>query len=186
MELRDCSLAQYSADLAARKAIPGGGAAAALTAAQAAALAHMALIYSQGPDLAQLSQLEGLRLRFLDLMEADAKAFLAWKEASVEERNQASCAAARVPLELLEELGKLLRLIVSLRAQVKRFLYSDLLSALELGLAAFALGRANVLVNLRLLPPGMQARQELEAALADCELSLSSLRGEVEATRAAF
>ena len=79
--MRDDTIAAFLDQLAARVPAPGGGATAALHAAQAAALLAMVARYSEGPRYdAELinriiTEADGLREDALALAEADAEAF---------------------------------------------------------------------------------------------------------------
>ena len=79
--MRDDTIAAFLDQLAARVSAPGGGATAALHAAQAAALLAMVARYSDGPkyDAGLMNRIvteaDALREDALALAEADAKAF---------------------------------------------------------------------------------------------------------------
>src|SRR6266700_7208038 len=81
--MRDDTIAAFLEQLAARVPAPGGGATAALHAAQAAALLAMVARYSDGAtakyDAALMGRIvieaDALRAKALDLAEADAAAF---------------------------------------------------------------------------------------------------------------
>src|SRR4051795_8761117 len=85
--MRDDTIAAFLDQLAARVPAPGGGATAALHAAQAAALLAMVARYSDGAryDAALMNRVvteaDGLRDEALTLAEADAAAFGAVAEA---------------------------------------------------------------------------------------------------------
>ena len=85
--MRDDTIAAFLDQLAARVPAPGGGATAALHAAQAAALLAMVARYSDGPryDAALMGRIvaeaDALREEALALAEADAAAFGAVGEA---------------------------------------------------------------------------------------------------------
>src|SRR5271157_164991 len=81
--MRDDTIAAFLEQLAARVPAPGGGATAALHAAQAAALLAMVARYSDGPKYADnagaigsvLAEADRLRESCTDLVAADAAAF---------------------------------------------------------------------------------------------------------------
>src|ERR1700759_5379247 len=74
--MRDDTIAAFLDQLAARVPAPGGGATAALHAAQAAALLAMVARYSQGPEMERIAaEADELRGAALALAEADAEAF---------------------------------------------------------------------------------------------------------------
>lgn len=83
--MKDTKLVEWLGDLAAKQPTPGGGAAAGLAAATAAALVGMVSVYTTGDKWADRSErmqaiheeAERLRQEALQLMEADAEAFSA-------------------------------------------------------------------------------------------------------------
>src|SRR5581483_10541311 len=85
--MRDDTIAAFLAQLAARVPAPGGGATAALHAAQAAALLAMVARYSDGPRYdavrmgAIITEADAIRAKALELAEADVAAFSAVTEA---------------------------------------------------------------------------------------------------------
>ncbi len=148
-KLKDLTLEQYLNVLAAREPAPGGGSAAALTAALGAGLVSMVTQYSlkKGSpadveaQLEQaLSQSEKMRRRFLELVDLDAEAYLQVVQArkgTEEEKQAAARQAAAVPREIAELCYQTLDLTPLLVAHGNKYLLSDVEVALELLTAAF-------------------------------------------------
>ena len=178
--LSDMSLNSFTGQLASRAPVPGGGGAAALIGALAAALGSMATNLTLGkkkylPYEAEhrriLEETGRLRLRFLALTEEDAAAFAPLSEAyaldrSVPENAErfrlATLAAARAPMEMMERCGELIALLESLRDKCSVLLLSDVGCAALAARTALEAAAMNVFVNTRALPGDGGA-----AALAD-------------------
>ena len=138
---------------------PGGGSAAAATAALGAALLSMVANYSLGKTgsrgkeekiKASLKQSEQLRKRFLALVDLDAQAYLNFvktRGAAPAKRAAARRRAAQVPLEICKLCYKAVQLSPTLVRYGNRYLISDVKVALELLLAAFNAARINVEIN---------------------------------------
>ena len=156
---RNYSLSEYSLVLSLKVPAPGGGSAAAATAALGAALLSMVANYSLGKTAsrvneqkikASLKQSEQLRKRFVMLVDLDAKAYLnvvKTRKASPAKRNAARRKAAEVPLEICKLCYKAVQLSPILVRYGNRYLISDVKVALELLLAAFNAARINVEIN---------------------------------------
>ncbi|MEK6714334.1 MAG: cyclodeaminase/cyclohydrolase family protein, partial [Nitrospirota bacterium] len=109
---RNYSLNEYTRALSLKIPAPGGGSAAAVTAGLGAALLSMVANYSLGKTESRatkqkiktsLKQSEGLRKRFLELVDLDAKAYLNFvktRGAAPVKRAAARRKAAEVPLEI--------------------------------------------------------------------------------------
>lgn len=168
-ELPEETIRRYLGRLADRVPAPGGGAAAALHAAQAAALLGMVARYTSGPRYAAAEavvrrvQAEADRLRdqCCELIDADAAAFGSVAEAyalprETDEQKAARAAAiaatlvtaAGPPAEVVKAAGRLLDLAEDLRPVASRSVLSDVAAAAEAIRAAAATGRVNVEVNL--------------------------------------
>jgi methenyltetrahydrofolate cyclohydrolase len=162
--MRDDTIAGFLEQLAARVPAPGGGATAALHAAQAAALLAMVARYSDGPkyDAARMGRIaaeaDGLRARALELAEADAEAFGAVGAAyrlprSAEGRPEviasALAGAARPPTGVLRLSYLLVQLAEWLLADGNRNVITDVAAAAEAARAAAVTSRLNIEVNLR-------------------------------------
>lgn len=146
---RDYSLAEYSNALSARKPVPGGGSAAAYTAALGASLMAMVANYSisekQTVEHNQkfkklLTKAESLRDRFLELVDLDAQAYLRVvesKNGSEKEKQSAEEGARRIPQEICELCYQAVDLAPFLVSNGNKYLLSDVEVAIELLQAAF-------------------------------------------------
>ncbi len=181
--MRDDTIAAFLDQLAARVPAPGGGATAALHAAQAAALLAMVARYSDGPtyNAALMGRIvveaDGLRSRALELAEADAAAFGAVAAAyqlprSAEGRPEAIAAAlagaARPPADVLRLAPRLIQLAVSLLAGGNRNVITDVGAAAEAARAAAVTARLNIEVNLRGITDAA-LRDELAETARTCD-----------------
>lgn len=167
--MADDTISTFLMELAARTPAPGGGAAAALNAAQAAALLAMVARYSDGPRSAGhaelvasvLGEADQLRAECLALITADAEAFgsvaVAYKlptdTAGQKADRSAAIAAALIPAtappaEVIAASARLLVLAEALRPVANRSVIGDLVAAVEASRAAAATGRINVEANL--------------------------------------
>jgi formiminotetrahydrofolate cyclodeaminase len=184
--LRDETIDSFLSGLAARAPVPGGGATAALNAAQGAALLAMTARYSDGShhaghaDTIQLIIAEADRLReaSAELIAVDGEAFGAVTEAyrlpkdTDEQRSarSAAIAAAMVtasspPAELVSIGSRLLELAETLQPIVNAAVAGDVAAAVQAVRAAVATSRVNVEANLSgVTDPG--ARDRLTAAIA--------------------
>ncbi|GIG56325.1 hypothetical protein Lfu02_06970 [Longispora fulva] len=161
--------------LASRSPAPGGGASAALHAAQGAALLAMVARYSDGPKYTEhapligavLAEAEGLRARAVALVAEDAEAFAAVAAAYRGPREvlaAALVAAARPPAAVLGVAARLVALAEDLLPVGNRNVVTDIAAAAEAARAAATTSRVNVEVNLAgVVDP--DARRELLAAL---------------------
>jgi formiminotetrahydrofolate cyclodeaminase len=165
--MRDETIGQFLTQLAARTSAPGGGAAAALHAAQAAALIGMVARYSDGPrhDRAAVGRIraaaDGLIDEALGLAEADAAAFSKVTDAyqlpkvsevDKEKRSQAIAealtAAARPPADLMAAAERLTGLTEEMLPAANRNVISDLAAAAAAITAAAVTARVNIEANL--------------------------------------
>ncbi len=162
--MRDDTIAAFLDQLAARVPAPGGGATAALHAAQAAALLAMVARYSDGAryDASLMGrmvvELDGLRSRALELAEADATAFGAVAEAYQLPRSDpgrssaigvALAGAARPPAGVVRMTPRLIQLAQTLLTGGNRNVITDVGAAAEAARAAAVTARLNIEVNLR-------------------------------------
>jgi len=156
-------------ELGAKTPAPGGGAAACMTGATAAALAHMVVEYSLGKknlaehqaELAHASAtLARARKVMLQLADEDAAAYALVNELRklpetdarrIAEFPDAAGAAIAAPRATLALCIDLLRLIESLCGRTNRHLRSDLAIAAVLGEAAARSAWWNVSVNLSMV-----------------------------------
>jgi len=187
--MRDDTIAGFLDQLAARVPAPGGGATAALHAAQAAALLAMVARYSDGAayDAALMGRIvaeaDGLRAEALGLAEADAAAFGAVGAAYRMPRSDAGrpeaialalAGAARPPADVMRLALRLVQLAGSLLGGGNRNVITDVGAAAAAARAAAVTSRLNIEVNLRGIT---------DAALRD-ELAATALVADTVAERA--
>ncbi|SHG97200.1 cyclodeaminase/cyclohydrolase family protein [Streptoalloteichus hindustanus] len=167
--MRDHVISDFLDRLAARVPAPGGGAVAALHAAQGAALLAMVARYSTGPKHQAheatiseiLDEAERLRVAALRLMAENVAAFGAVAEAyklpkdTSEARRSRSAAiagalvgAAMAPAELIGVAERLVSLAETLRPIGNRTVISDVAAAVEAARAAATTAQINVETNL--------------------------------------
>ncbi len=166
--MRDQTITEFLDQLAARVPAPGGGATAALHAAQAAALLTMVARYSDGAkydaDVMQhvITEAEELRGDALTLAEMDAAAFSAVTDAyalpkGTEEEKQARSAAIAAALggaaRPAADVVRLSLLLVALAEELlptgNRNVITDVAAAAEATRAAAVTALVNIEVNLR-------------------------------------
>ena len=170
-------LIDFSEQLASKAPTPGGGGAAALTGALAAALGAMATNLTVGKKQFLpfeeehrhiLDETKILRLRFLALMDEDAAAFAPLAEAYSLDRNDpgnaekfrlATLNAGRVPLEMMQRCGELTVLLENLRGICSDLLLSDVGCAALAARAALECAAMNVFVNTHTLPEDEEAKE---------------------------
>src|SRR5271166_5139186 len=156
--MRDETITAFLDQLAARVPAPGGGATAALHAAQSAALLAMVARYSDGAKY----DADGIRNDALTLVERDAAAFGAVADAYAlpkgtdEERQARSAAitealagAARPPADVIRLALLLVSLAEELRPAGNRNVITDVAAAAEAARAAAVTAQVNIEVNLR-------------------------------------
>ena len=161
----ESSLKQYLNDLAAKLPTPGGGSAAALTAALGASLISMVLNFTIGkPKYAQyenelkeiFSQSEKLREQFLNLVDLDV---VAYKSKNIRD-------ALDVPFMVCRLCFEGIKLCPPLIKKGNLNLISDVAVAAILLESAFACAYFNVEINLKFLKGEekfvSQVRKELE------------------------
>lgn len=191
--MRDEKIGDFLGQLAARVPAPGGGASAALQAAQGAALLGMVARYTTGGKYAEhestisgvIAESDDLRAEALRLAEADAVAFTAVSDAyrlprsSDAEKSARSAAiaaavagAARPPARLVALAGKVVDLAEVLAAIGNRNVISDVAAAAEAARAAAATARVNVEINLSGITDE-QVRQEVIAEAGQTDDILS-------------
>jgi methenyltetrahydrofolate cyclohydrolase len=182
--MRDDTIAAFLDQLAARVSAPGGGATAALHAAQAAALLAMVARYSDGPryDAGLMNRIvteaDALREDALALADADATAFSAVAEAyrlprTTERETSARSAAissalagaARPPADVVRTALLLVSLAEDLLPAGNRSVITDVAAAAEAARAAAVTARLIIEVNLKGIRDPMLA-EELGAAAA--------------------
>jgi methenyltetrahydrofolate cyclohydrolase len=185
--MRDQTIGAFLDQLAARVPAPGGGATAALHAAQAAALLAMVARYSDGAkyDAAVMqhviAEADGIRSDALTLAEMDAAAFAEVAEAyglpkGTEEEKQGRSAAiaaalagaARPPADVVRLALLLVSLAEELLPTGNRNVITDVAAAAEAARAAAVTAQVNIEVNLRgIADPAVKADIASLAAVAE-------------------
>ena len=184
--MREETIGTFLAKLAARTSVPGGGATAALHAAQAAALLGMTARYSDTSGNAEhaasiaviIAEADRLREASADLIAIDGEAFRAVAEAyrlpkdTDEQRaGRASAIAAAMvtasspPAELIGIGTRLVELAEKLQPIVNRTVAGDVNAAVQAVRAAVVTSQVNVEANLSGVTDP-RARERLEAVLA--------------------
>src|SRR5690349_15615599 len=198
--MRDDTIAGFLEQLAARVPAPGGGATAALHAAQAAALLAMVARYSDGAgyDAALTGRIaveaDALRSEALELAEADAAAFGAVAAAYRMPRSasgrpeaiaSALAGAARPPADGMRLALRLVRLAGSLLEGGNRNVITEAGAAAAAARAAAVTSRLNVEVNLRgITGPALRDELAATALVADtvaerAEAIVTAVRAEI-------
>ena len=184
--MRDETIAGFLGQLAARVPAPGGGATAALHAAQAAALLGMTARYSDSPQHADhadtiamiIAEADRLREASADLIAIDGEAFGAVAQAyrlprdTDEQRASRASAigaamvtASSPPAELIGIGTRLVELAELLQPVVNRTVAGDVAAAVQAVRAAIVTSQVNIEANLSgVTDPG--ARERLRAVLA--------------------
>ena len=160
INFKDKTLQEYLDQLSRREPVPGGGSAAALTAAMAVGLISMVTNYSIGRKantkevdrrLARiLEQSEPMRLRLLELTSLDSEAYLkvsAARSLDKKAQKQAAKEACAVPQEICKLCYKAVLLTPYLADKGNPYLLSDVEVALELLVSAFNAARIMVRIN---------------------------------------
>jgi len=158
-KFKNQSLAQYLKCLASKDPAPGGGSAAALVAAIGVSLISMAACYSlkknqpaktQAKINSLLKKSNKMRLRLLELVDSDAKAYLEvvkTRKGPMAKRKAALKKAQAVPLEVCRLSYAAIELTPFLAKEGNPHLLSDVKCAVEMLLAAFQSAAANVEAN---------------------------------------
>jgi methenyltetrahydrofolate cyclohydrolase len=185
--MRDQTISAFLDELAARVPAPGGGATAALHAAQSAALLAMVARYSTGPkyDAGLMSHIiaetDELRSDALTLAEADESAFAAVAKAyglpkqtgkQQEKRSEAIAAAQAEAARPPADVVRLALLLVSFAEELlpagNQNVITDVAAAAEAARAAAGTAQLIIEVNLRgNAAPGVQDEVEAMAAVTD-------------------
>jgi formiminotetrahydrofolate cyclodeaminase len=201
--VRDQTIDGYLERLAAREPAPGGGAAAALHAAQGAALLGMVARYTTGEKYAAhadevasiTAESDQLRTRALELAAEDAAAFTAVTDAyrlprgADDEKAARSLAiaaalegAARPPADVIAVAARVIALAERLLPFGNPNVVTDIAAATEAARAAATTARVNVEINLG----GIKAepvRAELAGAIAEVDALAARAEAVTEAVR---
>ncbi|MFI6923298.1 cyclodeaminase/cyclohydrolase family protein [Nonomuraea spiralis] len=186
--MRDSKIVDFLAELADKVPAPGGGATAALHAAQSAALLGMVARYTTGERYAEhaetvvgvIGETDALRARALRLAEEDAAAFTAVSDAyrlpKGEERSasiaRALAGAAEPPARVVETATRLVELCELLLPIGNRNVVTDVAAAADAARAALTTARLNVEINLRGIKDE-RVREALDSRLADVEAAVA-------------
>ncbi|WP_432052174.1 cyclodeaminase/cyclohydrolase family protein [Streptomyces xiamenensis] len=161
--MRDQTISEYLSQLADRVPAPGGGAAAALHAAQGAALLGMVARYTTGEKYAEhrdaveriIARTDTVRSAALRVGEEDAAAFTAVIDAyrlpkgeRAEAVAHALAGAARPPAEVVGLARAVVELATELLPMGNRNVVTDIAAATEAARAAATTARINVEINL--------------------------------------
>ncbi|GAB3437148.1 cyclodeaminase/cyclohydrolase family protein [Flindersiella endophytica] len=185
--MHDITIGDFLEQLAAKVPAPGGGAAAALQAAQAAALLAMVGRYSQSPKYAEhaptieriIAEADERRAEALQLAAEDAEAFEVVSQAyrlpkdtpeQQDSRKQAIRSAlveaARPPAAVVAGATRLIELAEELLPIGNRNLLTDVAAAAAAASAAAITARVNVEVNLGSPPAADDGVDDLVARAA--------------------
>lgn len=166
-QLSKLSCRDFAMALASKQAVPGGGGAAALVGALAAALCSMVGNFTTGKkryaevetDIQRmLVDAEGLREKLLDLVDTDAIAFepLSRAYAIPKEDPQrttiletATQNACKAPLEMMQVCAQIIDLLDEMGKKGSRMLLSDVACGAYLAVAAMQSAAINVFVNTK-------------------------------------
>jgi len=178
-------IASFASRLAARTPTPGGGSAAGVVSALAAALGEMVLAYSIDPAKPPDEGLVGVsraltegRRRFLELADEDSRAYdgvrtarRGRKEHPGDPAAQAAFVAAvrraaEVPLETARLASELAGRLDAVRGRTRAALASDLVTSLALFRAAIEGALANVEINLDDLRTAGESTADWQAEIA--------------------
>jgi len=198
--MRDDTIAGFLGQLAARVPAPGGGATAALHAAQAAALLAMVARYSDGARYDAglmgrvVAEADELRAAAVELAAADAAAFGAVGAAYQLPRSDAGrpeaiasalAGAARPPADVVRLALRLIPLAEELLTGGNRSVITDVGAAAEATRAAAVTSRLNIEVNLRGITDAV-LREELAETVRACDAIVERAEAVVAAVRAAI
>lgn len=176
---RDSSLKLYLDDLAAKLPAPGGGSAAALTAALGQALASMVINFTIGkPKYAQfqkdlvlaLEKSERLRQEFLDLVDRDVEAY----------NSKDPRKALDIPIMVARLCFEGIKILPELINKGNVNLISDVAVAAQLLESAFSAAVVNVEINLKFIGDEKLAR-ELRKELDENSKLVNKIRQDTEA-----
>ena len=176
---------KFLESVAGKSSTPGGGAVAAITGAQAAALISMVCHYSEKTEDLQtvLETATSAREIFLDLAQEDVasfeslmNAFSQAKESEGRARNiqSALVKAAEAPLKMLSLSATLVDAVLILARQGNRNLITDLGMAAILLSSCASSAELNVLINLKGIKDQEYTRQ-INASISAHKLTISSL-----------
>ena len=174
------SLESFLQELGSAEPVPGGGSAAALVLAQAAALGEMTARLNskraikqrlkKDPSRKNIGPLSVIRKKLLSLLQEDAGIFLILSKFKKEDRvkpvyQKALVKAAAVPYRMCVLAGQGIELAASEKTRTSAWLYSDLLESAVLFEAGFRAARLNVEINLN----SMKNKKTIQKTRADLD-----------------
>ena len=187
--LTDLSCRSFTAELAAKKSVPGGGGAAALAGALGIALCSMAGQFTVGKKayadveediLRMLQEAEDIQEHLLALVEEDATSFEPLARAYKIPKDdptrkdaiaEATRGACRVPFRIMEEAARAIRVLEEMERKGSAFMVSDAGCGASLCASALEAARLTVLVNtveLKGDPLAEELDRKADDMLADC------------------
>ncbi len=194
MKYRDKPLAAYIDDLAAKSPVPGGGSAAAVSGALAAALIGMVARYTAGKKGYErcFAEIDGIidssdkfKRMFLELSDRDMEVYgrlrdmLKDKGAGGDALTKAYVEAAEIPLKMCWAAEQCIRLCERLLECGNKNLIADTATAAIMSASAFESAKYNVLVNLAMIE-GIEFDRDTRAELAVLEKSVVKARHTVD------
>ena len=159
----------FASEVAAKKSVPGGGGTAAYVGALAASLCSMAGNFTLGKikyadvedDILRLLDVcERVRLRLLELVDEDARAFYPLSKAysipkddlgRAQQIEKCTKAAINPPLEMMHEIAKAIEALEEMQKKGSRMLQSDVGCGAALAAGAMQAASLNVFVNTKAL-----------------------------------
>jgi methenyltetrahydrofolate cyclohydrolase len=176
------SIEAYLDDLAARKAAPGGGSAAALNAAIGAGLMSMAANYTDGAEEV-LKKTEKARKRLQSLIDADVEAYGKLSKTMKECKDPAKLEtsykeAAKPPYEVCKISAECLKLCQELAERGNKNLITDVAIAAICLEGAFFAAKYNVYINLKYIKD-MDFIGEMHKVLQPLEEELPKLKEDI-------
>ncbi len=175
--LTEKSCRGFAEDLASNKPVPGGGGAAAMAGALAAALCSMAGNFTVGKKKyaeyeeevrSILVECEEIRIRLLNLVEADAEAFEPLSKvysmpkddpARADKLEEATMNAIKAPLAIMDACADVLDLLDNLSDKCNVMMRSDVACGAILAGAAMKAASVNVFVNTASLKNTLKASE---------------------------
>lgn len=163
----DLSCTEFTAQLAAKQSVPGGGGAAALAGALAAALGTMTANFTTGKKayaryeediVRMIGELEELRERMLDYVDADAAGFAAFMDAWRMDKEDparqdaldaATKGSAATPFAIMKDAVRIIEVLEELANKGSKMLLSDTACGASLARAALQTASINVYANTR-------------------------------------
>ncbi len=186
--MMDASCRDFAAQLAAKESVPGGGGAAAYVGALGAALCSMVGNFTTGKKAYaeveadvqdMIGRADAVRLRLLELVDEDARAFEPLSRAYgipkddptrasvLEEATKAAC---KPPLEMMRQTCRSIDLLEEMGRKGSKMLLSDVGCGALLARAALEAASINVFVNTKALAD----RAHAAALESECDIMLAT------------